>query len=207
MVDLRTLQERTQAAKPDLSTKSSHYLVAILKNGIEREDARRQDQYLWLNCRADSLVTKNIHICALKVYEDHLIVFKAMAVTAEPPQRPSPLQTLLKSLKPEILELGVEEGVNMIDQLRAYMTANMEAELQLLFHDLLDSNGKISNEYVKEDTAAGIAYAEIRAVYPNKSRDDHLRSDIQSMLQEVTHVLGSSHEIEESDVSQFYKRL
>ncbi|KAL8725127.1 MAG: hypothetical protein Q9181_006531, partial [Wetmoreana brouardii] len=337
MIDLRTLQERTQAAKPDIRTKSSHYVVAVLKIGIGREDASTQDQYLWLKCRGqhtvdlvyrkylqkfctpddafilryqDNLINKDTRICDLDVYEDHLIVFEAMADTAEPPQSPgspptavakkpekqrqSPLQTLLKTLQPEVLELGVEEGVKMIDQLRAYMTANMasnpdaeqsikqldilqdqagkprtvigvvgstgagkssvinaildeerlvptncmractavvteiaynnqdipyrgliefiqpsdwEAELKLLFQDLLDSNGKISNEYVKEDTDTGIAYAKIRAVYPNKSRDDIIRSDFQSMLQEVTHVLGSTREIGESDASQFYKRL
>ena len=80
-------------------------------------------------------------------------------------------------------------------------------ELETMFSDLLDSEGKVSRECANEDTEAGIAYAKIKAVYPQKTKEDIAKSSIDSMLREVSHVLHSSKKIEESDSLRFYKRL
>lgn len=80
-------------------------------------------------------------------------------------------------------------------------------ELETMFSDLLDSEGKVSRECSNEDTEAGIAYAKIKAVYPQKTKEDIAKSTIDSMLREVSHILGSSKKIEESDSLRFYKRL
>ena len=82
-----------------------------------------------------------------------------------------------------------------------------EKELKTLFQDLLDGNGNVSRECANEDTDAGIAYAKIRAVYPRKTKEDIANSSIERMLQEVSHILGTSKNIEETDSLRFYKRL
>lgn len=85
--------------------------------------------------------------------------------------------------------------------------ADWQKELQTLFEDLLDGSGNVSRDCANEDTDAGIAYAKIKAVYPKKTKEDIANSSIERLLQEVSHVLGNSKKIEESDSLRFYKRL
>ena len=92
-------------------------------------------------------------------------------------------------------------------QIEFISTADWEKELKTLFQDLLDGDGKVSRECANEDTDAGIAYAKIKAVYPRKTKEDIANSSIQTMLREVSHVLGQSRDIEETDSLIFYKKL
>ncbi|CAF9943183.1 MAG: hypothetical protein ALECFALPRED_010769, partial [Alectoria fallacina] len=85
--------------------------------------------------------------------------------------------------------------------------ADWEKELKTLLQDLLDGDGKVSRDCANEDTDAGIAYAKIKAVYPRKTKEDIANSSIQTMLREVSHVLGKSRDIEETDSLVFYKKL
>lgn len=86
-------------------------------------------------------------------------------------------------------------------------SADWEKELKTLFQDLIDSNGNVSRECSNPDTEAGIAYAKIKAVYPKKKKEDIARSSIPDLLKEVSHVLGSSRDFEETDSLRFYQRL
>lgn len=85
--------------------------------------------------------------------------------------------------------------------------ADWEKELKTLFEDLLDGDGKVSRDCSNQDTDAGIAYAKIKAVYPKKTKEDIANSSIQKLLQDVSHILGKSKDIEETDSLRFYKRL
>ena len=76
-----------------------------------------------------------------------------------------------------------------------------------MFDDLLDGEGKVSRDCSNQDTDAGIAYAKIKAVYPKKTKEDIANSSIQKLLQEVSHILGQTKEIQEIDSLRFYKRL
>lgn len=100
-----------------------------------------------------------------------------------------------------------EEDIPYRAEVEFIQPSEWEDELKILFDDLLDNNGKISSEHNKENTDAGVAYAKIRAVYPERTRDDVMRVDVQSMLQEVSHILGNIHHIREADSLQFFKRL
>ena len=53
----------------------------------------------------------------------------------------------------------------------------------------------------------GIAYAKIKAVYPRKTKEDIANSSIGSMLQEVSHLLGSKKQFAETESLRFYNRL
>ena len=85
--------------------------------------------------------------------------------------------------------------------------ADWEKELQILFKDLLDDNGNVSRDCANSDTDDGIAYAKIKAVYPKKTKEDVSNSNITKMLQDVSHLLGDTRKIKESDSLMFYKRL
>ena len=85
--------------------------------------------------------------------------------------------------------------------------ADWEKELKILFKDLIDDNGNISRECTNEDTDAGRAYSKIKAVYPKKTREDIVNSNIERLLKEVTHLLGRTNKIDETDPLRFYKQL
>ncbi|KAL8820149.1 MAG: hypothetical protein Q9223_001566 [Gallowayella weberi] len=80
-------------------------------------------------------------------------------------------------------------------------------ELKVLFQDLLDGEGNVSRDSSNEDSDAGVAYAKIKAVYPQKTKDDISRSSIDRMLHEVSHILGTRRNIKETDSLRFYKSL
>ncbi|KAL8835488.1 MAG: hypothetical protein Q9170_003290 [Blastenia crenularia] len=80
-------------------------------------------------------------------------------------------------------------------------------ELKVLFQDLLDSDGNVSRECTNEDSDAGVAYAKIKAVYPQKTKEDISKSNVEKMLKEVSHILGTSRNIKESNSTIFYKKL
>ncbi len=92
-------------------------------------------------------------------------------------------------------------------QIEFISPADWEKELRTLFQDLLDGNGQVSRDCANEDTDAGIAYAKIKAVYPRKTKEDIANSNVETMLREVSHVLGSSRDIKETDSLLFYKKL
>lgn len=92
-------------------------------------------------------------------------------------------------------------------QIEFISPADWQKELQTLFQDLLDGDGKVSRDCANEDTDAGIAYAKIKAVYPRKTKEDIANSSVHNMLREVSHVLGKSRDIHETDSLVFYKKL
>ena len=85
--------------------------------------------------------------------------------------------------------------------------AEWEKELRIIFEDLLDGNGQVSRECANEDTDAGIAWQKIKAVYPRKTKEDIAKSSTEALLTEVSHVLGTTRDVKETDSLRFYKKL
>ena len=84
--------------------------------------------------------------------------------------------------------------------------AEWEKELKIIFEDLLDGNGQVSRECAN-DTDAGIAWQKIKAVYPRKTKEDIAKSSTETLLTEVSHVLGTTRDVKETDSLRFYKKL
>jgi GTPase SAR1 family protein len=84
-----------------------------------------------------------------------------------------------------------------------------EKELNILFQDLLDSQGKISHDAINADTEAGVAYAKIRAVYPNYTREKLEECSVDDLInhENVQDVLGITKEVTASDSLLFYKQV
>ncbi|KAL8964903.1 MAG: hypothetical protein Q9183_004149 [Haloplaca sp. 2 TL-2023] len=80
-------------------------------------------------------------------------------------------------------------------------------EFTILFGDFLDGSKRTSNNSIREDSDAGIAYAKIRAVHPSKTKEELMSSDIQDMLFEVSHLLGTTVKIQASDADQLFRHL
>lgn len=82
-------------------------------------------------------------------------------------------------------------------------------ELEILYGDLLNSEGKIVRECTNADTDAGRAYAKIKAVYPHVTKDQIERSKPATLAGDsaVTRVLGTTLQFQTSAANSMYKRL
>lgn len=82
-------------------------------------------------------------------------------------------------------------------------------ELETLFDDILDGSGNVSKEASNADTEAGVAFAKIKAVYPNKTKDQLASGGLEVLKRDpaVNRVLGATRHIEESHSNKFYQRL
>ncbi|KAF7869938.1 hypothetical protein EAF04_004722 [Stromatinia cepivora] len=84
-----------------------------------------------------------------------------------------------------------------------------EKDLKLSLNELIDASGNVSRDSANADTEAGIAYAKIKAVYPNKTHEMLATSTAEELLAEgdVRKVLGTTRTIEKSYPELFYKEL
>ncbi|KAM3415957.1 hypothetical protein BST61_g9447 [Cercospora zeina] len=82
-------------------------------------------------------------------------------------------------------------------------------ELNVLFQEAFDESGRVSAEVSNQDSEAGVAYAKIRAVYFQKTREMLANTTIESLMADkrVRSVLGSTRKITSPDVRSFYEKL
>ena len=80
-------------------------------------------------------------------------------------------------------------------------------ELTILSQDLLNDNGEVSRDCNNPDSDAGVAYAKIRAVYPKKTKEDMAKSNVATLLEEVSGILGVTKKIQDDDSMKFYRSL
>ncbi|KAJ9637247.1 hypothetical protein H2199_007533 [Coniosporium tulheliwenetii] len=82
-------------------------------------------------------------------------------------------------------------------------------ELEVLYTDLLDSEGKVTKDVYNADSEAGIAYAKIRAVYPKLTKEMMGDQSVQQLMKvpAVRDVLGTTRQIVASASDRFYKQL
>lgn len=87
--------------------------------------------------------------------------------------------------------------------------ADWERELRILFQDLLGEGGQIARDATSnEDSEAGVAYAKIRAVYPDMVREQIENSSIEVLMNHSNvSVLGKSRRINENNSLVFYRKL
>ncbi|GAP92026.2 putative tat pathway signal sequence [Rosellinia necatrix] len=82
-------------------------------------------------------------------------------------------------------------------------------ELQVLFSDLLDGTGQISRDATKPDTEANIAYAKVKAVYPQKTREMISQADPRTLANEPTvrGILGTTKVLKERTAKRLYNGM
>ncbi|KIW12407.1 hypothetical protein PV08_09684 [Exophiala spinifera] len=80
--------------------------------------------------------------------------------------------------------------------------------LKVLFQDLLDGSGQVSRECTNEDSESGIAYAQVKAVYPKLTKEEMANVPIDRLMaHDNVKCLGTTRKVENYDASDFYKSL
>lgn len=82
-------------------------------------------------------------------------------------------------------------------------------ELEVLYKDLLDGGGQISHEATKTDSDAGIAYAKVKAVYPQKTRETLAQANPKDLAKEsaVSKILGTTKLLKNATAKELYQRM
>ena len=82
-------------------------------------------------------------------------------------------------------------------------------ELQALYDDLIESSGKMSRESSSADTDAGRAYAKIKAVYPNLTKEMIEQTNPEALANHsaVRHILGSLKKFQATAAPTMYRQL
>lgn len=88
-------------------------------------------------------------------------------------------------------------------------TEDWTKELDALFRDMLDAGGEISRECTNADSDSGVAYAKVKAVYPNKTKEMIAKSNSKDLVNEprVRGVLGTVKKLRESSAEALYRGL
>ena len=80
--------------------------------------------------------------------------------------------------------------------------------LTVLFQDLLDGSGQVSRECTNEDSECGIAYAQVKAVYPKLTKEEIENVPIEHLMaHDNVKCLGTTRNVEAHEASDFYKKL
>ncbi|KAH9898903.1 hypothetical protein F4778DRAFT_782503 [Xylariomycetidae sp. FL2044] len=79
-------------------------------------------------------------------------------------------------------------------------------ELKGLFGDLTSFAGDVSGDYTHKDTDAGVAWAKIKAVYPEITRETFLGTTPESLASDptVSELLGTTKEVRSAKANLFY---
>ncbi|ETN43542.1 uncharacterized protein HMPREF1541_02701 [Cyphellophora europaea CBS 101466] len=80
--------------------------------------------------------------------------------------------------------------------------------LKILFQEVLDGTGHVSREYTNEDSEAGVAYAQIKAVYPELTKEEMEKAPIDRLMSHANaKCLDTTLKLDSDDGTDFYKDL
>ncbi|KIX00086.1 uncharacterized protein Z518_10223 [Rhinocladiella mackenziei CBS 650.93] len=106
------------------------------------------------------------------------------------------------------ISYNYEEGAAYRAEVEFISRENWHQQLKILFQDLLDGSGQVSRECNNEDHESGVAYAQVKAVYPTLTKEEMEHVPIERLLQhENVACLGTTRNLESDDSLTFYKKL
>lgn len=111
------------------------------------------------------------------------------------------------------IEISYNDSEDPAERYRAQVIfitlAEWLRELEILFRDLIDNNGELSRDTRDPDSEAGIAYAKLKAVYPQKTREMIAKGTPQDFANDacVQDVLGSVKFLSEGSAKELYGKL
>ncbi|KAM0820488.1 putative Dynamin N-terminal domain-containing protein [Seiridium cardinale] len=88
-------------------------------------------------------------------------------------------------------------------------TDDWKKELMQLYNDLIDSNGEVTRDSSNSETEAGVAWAKIKAVYPQGTKETLTKTNPAALVNapDVRRVLGSTQTITEATSEAFYIKM
>ncbi|KAI1623100.1 hypothetical protein EDD37DRAFT_565877 [Exophiala viscosa] len=106
------------------------------------------------------------------------------------------------------ISYNYEEGAPYHAQIEFISRDDWHKMLKVMFQDLLDGSGQVSRECTNEESESGIAYAQVKAVYPKLTKEEMEKVPIERLLaHDNVACLGTTRTIEADDALVFHKKL
>ncbi|KIW97825.1 uncharacterized protein Z519_01409 [Cladophialophora bantiana CBS 173.52] len=106
------------------------------------------------------------------------------------------------------ISYNYQEGAPFKAEVEFISKQDWRKMLNVLFQDLLDQSGQVSRECTNEDSESGVAYAQVKAVYPRLTREEMTEVPIDKLMEHPNVAcLGTKRSIESEDAMSFYKQL
>lgn len=106
------------------------------------------------------------------------------------------------------ISYNYEDGAPYKAQIEFISRDDWQKMLKVMFQDLIDGSGQVSHECTNEDSESGIAYAQVKAVYPKLTKEEMEKVPIERLMEhDNVACLGTTRTIEADDALVFYKKL
>ncbi|KAK4947818.1 hypothetical protein LTR10_013326 [Elasticomyces elasticus] len=106
------------------------------------------------------------------------------------------------------ISYNYEDGAPYKAQIEFISRDDWQKMLKVMFQDLLDGSGQVSRECTNEESESGIAYAQVKAVYPKLTKEEMEKVPIERLLaHDNVACLGTTRTIEADDAMVFHKKL
>lgn len=198
--DLTKLEPRTEIARQILSSMRQPMV-----------DSKQRDQQEWLR-RIDALETKSQRLRTVVAVAGATGAGKSSLINALLDEEKLLPTSGFRACTSVITEISYNESDDPKKAYRAEVAFisqdDWDSELALLHGDLVEDK-QLSSAYLDTNAEAGIAYAKIKAVYPDLTHDMIIKSKVEQLAKRgaVTNVLGKTREIACSNARDLYTSL
>lgn len=205
---------RKAADGTDLIKLEAHIEIARQVLGSMRQpmaDSQQRDQKEWLR-RIDSLETKSQRLRTVVAVAGATGAGKSSLINALLDEEKLLPTSGFRACTSVITEISYNESDDPKKAYRAEVEFisqdDWNSELDLLLGDLVEDK-QLSSAYLDTNAEAGIAYAKIKAVYPDLTHEMIIKSKVEQLAKRgtVTNVLGKTREIACSTARDLYTSL
>ncbi|KAK7545338.1 hypothetical protein IWX49DRAFT_500418 [Phyllosticta citricarpa] len=207
---LETLMLENDLECLEAGVKQALRLLGKIEQPLEECQQQDQDAKEWLKC-IHNLKSQNLKNRTILGVVGNTGAGKSSVINAILDEERLVPTNCMRACTAVVTELSWNESNDRYSRYRAEIEFikydDWLKELQVLYSDLLDGNGNVSRDSSNSDSEAGVAWAKIKAVYPQKTREMIAAASPKKLAQEVQSLLGTTKQISQSDPADFYKRL
>jgi GTPase SAR1 family protein len=209
---LRELMEETSPERLEYAVKRGMKLILSIRGAIDTHSEGQAHTEEWLTqideLRAQAMLTRTVIGVVGNTGAGKSSVINALLDE----ERLLPTNCM-RACTAAVTEISWNEDEDEHKRYKAEIefisATDWEKELTIMFHEMTDGSGKFIKECTNPDTEAGVAYAKVRSVYPQMTKEGILKAQIPSLLMNhgVSKVLGTTTRFEDGRPDSFYRRL
>ncbi|KAK7740576.1 hypothetical protein SLS53_005421 [Cytospora paraplurivora] len=206
---LRKVADSTDLAKLESGVETARTILDTIR--LPMADSKQREQLEWLKA-IDQLKTKSKRTRTVIAVCGSTGAGKSSLINAVLDEAKIMPVNGYRACSATIAEISYNESENPEEKYRAEVEfispEDWASELQLLWGDLVDDN-QLSSAYLDANAEAGIAYAKIKAVYPDLTREMIVKSKPEELAKWgcVTDVAGKILKFAYSNAGDLYSAL
>lgn len=207
--NVRKAADATDLTKLEAHTEMACQVLSSVRPPMV--DSKQRDQQDWLR-RIDALMAKSQRLRTVVAVAGATGAGKSSLINALLDEEKLLPTSGFRACTSVITEISYNESDDPKKAYRAEVEFisqdDWDSELSLLHGDLVEDK-QLSSAYLDTNAEAGIAYAKIKAVYPDLTHDMIIKSKVEQLAKReaVTKVLGKTREIAHGNARDLYTSL